>query len=141
VSTSRPLSWILQILVAVILTPAAISKLAGSDPSIDLFTQLEIEPAGRFLIGVIEMLAVILLLVPASVAWGAILAWGVMSGAVIAHATVLGLGEPVPPIGLPLAIMAAINWLGTTAILVLRRREIEFIRNMFPEQEPSPNKP
>lgn len=131
----RMLSWALQVLVALTLTPMAIAKFIGDGQAVALFTEIGMEPAGRYLIGALELIVVALLLLPSSVAWGAILGWGVMTGALIAHATVLGLGDPVPSLGIPLGVMALLNWLGCAAIIILRRREIEFIRNMSPEEE------
>jgi len=138
----RIASWALQGLVALILTPMALGKFTGGGNTEALFAQLGMEPTGRYAIGAMELAAVALLLMPSSVAWGAILAWGVMSGAIIAHTTVLGIGEPIPPLGVPLGVMAGVCWLASSAILVLRRREIGFLRHMFPDDaDASPNRP
>lgn len=139
---ARILSWALQGLVAMILAPMAIAKFTGAEQATALFSEIGMEPTGRYIIGTLELIAALLLLIPTSVAWGAILAWGVMTGAIIAHITALGLGEPVTPLGIPLCVMALLNWLGCSAIIALRRREIELIRNMSPgETDVSPNKP
>lgn len=134
-------SWTLQVLVALALLPLAVGKFTGDSQTTATFTQLGMEPAGRYLIGVLELIAVGLLLIPGIATWGAILTWGVMTGALIAHATILGLGEPVPFLGLPLSILALINWLGASAIVVLRRHDIGFIRDMSPEADLTPRKP
>lgn len=121
------LAWILQILVAGVLAASAIAKLAGAVESVMIFSNLGMEPGGRYLIGVIELIAALLLLVPFSANWGAILAWGVMTGALIAHLTKLGLAGTM----LPMTLAAAFNWCGSAVILYLRRHQTVFIRCMF----------
>ena len=121
------LAWILQILVACVLGASAVAKLAGNAESIMIFENLGMEPGGRYLIAILELAAALLLLIPFSVNWGAILAWGVMSGALIAHLTKLGLAGTM----LPMTLAAAFNWCGSAAILFLRRDQTEFIRCMF----------
>ena len=121
------LAWILQLLVACVLGASAVAKLAGHTESIMIFENLGMEPGGRYLIAILELTAALLLLIPFSVNWGAILAWGVMTGALIAHLTKLGLAGTM----LPMTLAAAFNWCGSAGILFLRRHQTEFIRCMF----------
>jgi len=121
------LAWILQVLVALVLGASAVAKLAGHAESIMIFENLGMEPGGRHLIAILELVAALLLLIPFSVNWGAILAWGVMTGALIAHLTKLGLAGAM----LPMTLAAAFNWCGSAAILFLRRHQTEFVRCMF----------
>jgi len=128
VSTSAPaLAWVLQVLVALVLGASAVAKLIGNAESIMLFENLGMEPGGRYLIALLELFAALLLLVPFSATWGAILAWGVMTGALIAHFTKLGMVGMM----LPMTLAAAFNWCASAAILFLRRHQTEFIRCMF----------
>ncbi len=120
-------AWILQIMAAIILGASAAAKLTGHAESIAVFETLGMEPGGRYLIAVLELAAAVLLLIPYSAPWGAILTWGVMSGALIAHLTELGLTGPM----LPMTVAAATNWCAAALILLLRRHQIEFIRCMF----------
>jgi uncharacterized membrane protein YphA (DoxX/SURF4 family) len=92
-----------------------------------IFENLGMEPGGRYLIAILELAAALLLLIPFSAPWGAILAWGVMSGALIAHLTKLGLAGAM----LPMTLAAVFNWCASTVILILRHNQIEFIRCMF----------
>jgi putative oxidoreductase len=69
---------------------AAFSKLNSGPQDIELFTTLGMEPTGRIIIGLIELMAAVFLIIPAFSAVGALLAVGVMFGAVIAHLTVIG---------------------------------------------------
>lgn len=124
---SSAASRILQIAVALILGSSAIAKISGQAPAVRIFETLGMEPNGRHLIGGLELISVLLLLAPFSAAWGAILAWGLMTGAIIAHSTHLGIGGPM----LPMTLAASFNWLASAAIIMLRHRQVEFIRRMF----------
>jgi len=120
-------AWVLQILVALVLGASAVAKLVGSAESIMLFENLGMEPGGRYLIALLELAAAGLLLIPFSAPWGAVLAWGVMTGALIAHLSKLGMAGTM----LPMTLAAAFNWCASATILFLRRRQIEFVRCMF----------
>lgn len=126
-------SWTLQVVIALILIPAVYAKFSSHPDSVAAFSQLEMEPGGRYLIAILEAITAILLLAPGSVAWGAILGWGVMTGAIIAHVTKLGIAEAM----MPMTFAAAFIWLACSAILVLRREEIEFVKSMFSREETS----
>lgn len=82
--------WIPRLVAAAILIPVAYGKLTGSPMEVSLFTALGMEPQGRIVIGVIELTAGALIVSPQA-ATGALLAVGVMCGAIIAHITVLGI--------------------------------------------------
>ena len=131
--TKNIFTWILQIAVAAIIARFGVDKLMASPASVDLFASLGMEPSGRYLIGILELTAALLLLFPYSIAWGAMLAWGLMTGALIGHLTRLGMEGQM----LTMTLMAAFNWLATIAILYIRRDQVEFIRSMFArESEP-----
>lgn len=83
--------WILRLLVAVLLVQSLFFKFSGADESIFIFTTLGIEPWGRILTGVVELIASVLLFVPRGTAWGAGLAAGTMAGAILGHFTKLGI--------------------------------------------------
>src|SRR5688500_18953210 len=82
--------WFLQLIVAVILFLMLFFKFTCADESVYIFTTLGIEPWGRIASGVAELIAVVLLLYPPTVIYGALLALGVISGALVSH-TRLGL--------------------------------------------------
>lgn len=84
------LLWIFQLVPAAILFGTAYGKLSSKPNEVQLFSVLGMEPTGRFLIGIIEGLAALLLLSPRYSAVGAFLALGTMLGALIAHLTVIG---------------------------------------------------
>ena len=85
------LSWGLRIVVAVILLQTLFFKFTGAEESIYIFTTVGAEPWGRYGSGVMELIAAVLLLIPGTVAIGALLAAGVGVGAVFSHLTVLGI--------------------------------------------------
>jgi putative oxidoreductase len=123
----KTISLILRILTAVILIQTLRYKFTGHVDSVQIFTELGMEPVGRIVIGVLELIAGILLLVPATVAWGAILAWGVMTGAMIGHFTQLGFADG----RLSLFLLALAVWVSSVILLVLHRNQIPVIRHMF----------
>ena len=87
----KTLDWIARVVAAFILLQTLYSKFLGADESIFIFTQLGVEPWGRYLSGVVELLAAILLLVP-RIAWlGSVLGLGLMTGAIASHFLVLGI--------------------------------------------------
>jgi len=115
-------SWTLQVLVAGILFQTLFFKFTGAKESVYIFSKLGMEPWGRIGSGVAELIAVALLLIPATVPIGAMLALGVISGAIVSHLTKLGVvvrGDNGLLFGLAMAV-----FVGSTAILVLRRREV-----------------
>lgn len=123
----RVLSWILQLGAAAVLVMAGVAKLAARPESVRLFQQLHFDPGGRLTIGALEVLAAVLLLIPRSAIWGAVLAWGIMTGALIAHVTHLGFTGDAGRFG----FMAVAVWIGCILIVVLRRHESSALGRMF----------
>lgn len=124
---TRIISWILQIFAAAILLQTLYFKFTGHPDSVAIFTELGMEPHGRILVGIVELLVALLLLVRQTVIWGAILGVGNMTGAILAHITKLGFSGSNGSLG-ALAIAVA---LACAAILYLRRHESPLIANMF----------
>jgi len=83
--------WILRILAALILLQTLFFKFSGAEESRYIFSQLGMEPWGRIGTGVLELVASVLLLIPATTAIGAVLALGLMGGAIFFHLTKLGI--------------------------------------------------
>ena len=118
-------SWGLQLVVAGILLQTLFFKFTGAAESVYIFSTLGVESWGRILSGIVELVAAILLLVPAATTVGAVLALAVMAGAICSHLTVLGI-EIMGDGGL-LFGLALLVFVFSAAILVLRRREIPLI--------------
>jgi len=56
-----------------------------------MFSTVGLEPVGRIGIGIMELIAAILLLVPKTVWIGAVLSVGLISGAIFLHLTKIGI--------------------------------------------------
>lgn len=123
---STKISWIFQIIVAVILAQTLFFKFSGAQESVELFTKVGMEPHGRIITGVLELIVVVLILIPHSVTYGAILSLGLMSGAILAHLTKLGFQGDAGS----LAALGITAWVGSAIILFLRRDQIPLIGKM-----------
>jgi uncharacterized membrane protein YphA (DoxX/SURF4 family) len=83
--------FFLRLAAAIILLQTLFFKFTGAPESIYIFSTLNIEPWGRWLSGVSELIASILVLIPATQALGALLALGIMTGAIMSHFLFLGI--------------------------------------------------
>lgn len=83
--------WVLRIIPAVILLQTLFFKFSAADESVYIFSKLGIEPWGRVGSGIVELVAAVLILIPATTGIGAVIGLGVISGALISHLTVLGI--------------------------------------------------
>ncbi len=119
---AKRLSWILQLAVAAILAQTLYFKFTAAPESVYIFSTLGLEPAGRIGSGIAEAVAVVLLLVPATAAVGALLALGVISGALASHLTRLGI--EVQGDGGLLFGLACVVFAGSAVVLWLRRSEL-----------------
>ena len=125
----QTVSWALQILAAGILLQTLFFKFTASEESVYIFTTLGAEPAGRIGSGVIELIAAILLLVPATAPFGAVLAMGVMAGAIGSHLAVLGI--EVQGDG---GLLFALGWTvfaSAAVVLVIRRAALPVVGRFF----------
>ncbi|MEM1422968.1 MAG: DoxX family protein [Planctomycetota bacterium] len=127
---ARFASWALQIGGAgAMIAMGALPKLTGQFPSPVLFEQLGVEPWGRYAVGLTELAAAVLLLVPRMHAFGGVLLALAMGGAFASHVGSLGLfpefvnaqtGETVV---LPFFISLIFLAMGA-AVVLLRRDEL-----------------
>ena len=124
-NTGIVVSWLLQLVAAGILLQTLFFKFTGASESVYIFSTLGAEPWDRIGSGIVELIASILLLIPATTTIGAALALGVISGAIVSHLTILGI--EVQGDGGLLFILALIVFVASAAILVLRRAEIPII--------------
>jgi hypothetical protein len=90
-----------------------------------IFRTLGLEPWGRIGSGVVELVAVVLLLHPRTAAIGAAVAVAVLAGAIIGHLTKLGV--VVQNDGGLLFGLAVAAFVGGVGILHLRRAELPVI--------------
>ena len=129
-------SWVAQLAVAGILLQTLFFKFTGAEESVYIFTTLGrfvhvagIEPWGRVGSGVVELIAGLMLLVPATASLGAGLAMGVMAGAIASHILVLGI--EVKGDGGLLFALAVTAFVGSVVVLVLRRSQIPVVGRLF----------
>jgi uncharacterized membrane protein YphA (DoxX/SURF4 family) len=127
--TQNIISWILQIIVAVILFQTLFFKFTGAEESKYIFTTLGIEPWGRIGSGIVELIAGIFLLIPSMVTYGAILAFGTTGVAILSHLTKLGI--VVQNDGGLLFALAIVVFVSSLIILFLRRTDIPVIGGLL----------
>jgi len=114
---ARIADWILRILLALAFIAAGGAKLAGAPPMVAIFDQIGIGQWFRLLTGTLEIAGGLLVLVPRTSPWGALLLTAVMVGAVFTHLVVIG-GNPVPALVL-LVLSAAVLWLRRRQLLAM----------------------
>jgi uncharacterized membrane protein YphA (DoxX/SURF4 family) len=85
------LIWVARLAAAILLVQTLFFKFTGAEESISIFTRLGIEPWGRIGSGVVELIASVLILIPATTGIGALLGLGTMAGAIFSHLAVLGI--------------------------------------------------
>jgi len=118
-------SWALQLVVAGVLLQTLFFKFTGAAESVYIFTTLGAEPWGRIGSGVVELVASVLLLIPATAGLGAGLALAVIAGALASHLTILGI--EVQGDGGLLFGLAVIVFVSSAAILLIRRAELPIV--------------
>ena len=125
----RAASWIARVGVAVILVQTLFFKFTGAPESIYIFEKLGLEPWGRIGSGAAELVAAVLLLVPATAGVGAVMALAVVSGAIVSHLGPLGI-EVQGDGGLLFALACAV-FAGSAVVLWLHRRELPLVGGRF----------
>ena len=120
-------SWTLRGIAAVVLLQTLFFKFTAAKESVYIFTTLGMEPWGRIGSGVAELIASILLLLPSTVVFGAILSLGVISGAIFFHLTKLGIALPAVDDHGQLFALAVVVFLCSLAVLIMHRQELPLI--------------
>jgi putative oxidoreductase len=127
--SQHALSWLLQLVAAAILAQTLFFKFTGAEESIYIFSTLGAEPIGRIGSGLLELVASILLLIPSTAALGAILALGLMAGALLGHLTVLGI--VIKGDGGLLFVLALVVFTCAAVVLFLRRADLPCVGRYF----------
>jgi putative oxidoreductase len=83
--------WSARLIAVTILAQTLFFKFSGAAESIYIFTTVGMEPWGRIGIGILELVAAVLLLFNKAAWFGALLALGLMLGAIGMHLTKLGI--------------------------------------------------
>ena len=114
--TQASLSWVLQLVAAGILLQTLFFKFTGAEESVYIFTTLGAEPWGRIGSGIV---------VPATAPLGAVMASGVMAGAILSHVAVLGIevkGDGGLLFGLALVVFAC-----SAIVIAIRRAQLPVV--------------
>lgn len=132
--------FVLSAYIAFVFVQSLFYKFTGSAESIFIFSTLRewsgiglFEPIGRWLVGLAELVASILLFVPRARIFGAGIALGIISGAIFFH-LFTPLGVEIMGDGGLLFTMACGVWIASATILWLHRddvgRLLNWVRNL-----------
>lgn len=83
--------FLLACIAAIILLQTLYFKFSAHPDSVYIFGKLGVEPLGRIMSGIAELLASVLLLIPALRWIGALLSAAIMAAAILSHIFVLGI--------------------------------------------------
>ena len=119
------ISWILRLAAAVILLQTLYFKFTAAPESVAIFSKLGIEPWGRIGTGIAELIAAVLLLIPRTVVYGALLGIGIMLGAIVSHIAVIGIQSDND--GGQLFILAWVVFACCAILLLMHKKEIAAI--------------
>ena len=126
----RIILWVLSTYIAFVFVQSLFFKFTGSEESIFIFSTLRawsgidlFEPAGRWIIGICELIASALLLWPRTRIFGAAMAIGIMTGAISFH-LFTPLGVEILGDGGELFILACGVWISGWIILALSADDI-----------------
>ncbi len=126
----RIILWALSAYIAIVFVQSLFFKFTGSEESIFIFSTLRawsgidlFEPAGRWVIGICELIASVLLFLPRTRIFGATMAIGIMTGAISFH-LFTPLGVEILGDGGELFILACGVWISGWIILALSADDI-----------------
>lgn len=131
-SSRTIISWVCRVAVAAILFQTLFFKFTGAEESKYIFSTVlgpELEAFGRVGSGIVELIAVVLLLVPRTAWLGALLSLGTISGAIFSHLTLLGIevkGDGGLLFGLAVAVFVL-----SAVVLLLHRKELPVLGHAF----------
>ena len=121
--------FIIRLAVAIILIQTLRFKFTAHPDSVYIFTQVGLEPYGRIGIGILELIAGILILIPKTVWMGAGLTLGIIGGAIMMHLTQLGI--EVNGDGGVLFITAVVTFILSLITLWFYRKDIPIVGKKF----------
>ncbi len=122
-------TWSAQLVAAAIFGMAAPAKFMADPSAVAIFERLGAEPMGRLATGSFEVLAIILLLIPATARFGGILGAALMAGAIFSHVTVLGISIDGDP---SMFMMASVALVASLTVVWTRRASIPGLSTVVP---------
>ncbi|MES1218705.1 MAG: DoxX family protein [Bacteroidota bacterium] len=125
---NKVLPWIARLLAAVILLQTLFFKFTGAEESKYIFMKLGAEPWGRIGSGIMELIASVLILIPRTTGYGALLGLGIMGGAILSHIAVLGIA--VQGDGGQLFIYALLVFISCLYLVWLYRKSLPVLKKL-----------
>jgi len=125
-------SWSAQIITASIIGMTIPFKFMYPEETAAIFDQIGGRPIAT-LIGIAELIAVVMLLIPRTAAIGGVWAAGIMSGAIFSHLTVLGINA-----GEGMFFMAIAAFATASSVAAIRRKELPIIGAKFTAAQQTP---
>ena len=104
--TLKNLGWVLTALVTFMLGMSSVSKIVGTEEMVKNFTSMNLLPY-LALLGFVELAGVVMLVIPKTAKYGAVLLSSYLSGAVAIHMAMMGGAGVLVPIILGLSVWAA----------------------------------
>lgn len=123
------ISWVLQIVAAIIMLQTLYFKFSGAEESIYIFSAIGMEPWGRYFTGAMELVAGVFLLTRKWNFIGGILGVGLMAGAIFFHLTVLGIA--VQGDGGYLFALAVVVLVSSALVTLLNFDKVKSLLNSF----------
>lgn len=117
--------WFFQLVSVAIILPPGVAKLFSDPEAVDVFMRLGMEPFGRLLVGFLEILSGLFLLTNYFAVLGAIIAFCIMLGAILAHVTILGYAGVMHDV--PMILLIAVLLISTCLVMLLRKHELPFL--------------
>ena len=115
-------SWIAALIMAQTLR----FKFTAAEESVYIFEHIGMEPWGRILVAVLELIASVLLLLPRLRVWGALMGVGLMLGAIFFHVTSVGI--VIMDDGGLLFWLAVLTFTSSMVVLIMEYRKLrEFL--------------
>lgn len=124
-------SWIVRGIAAAILLQTLFFKFTAAKESVYIFSTLGMEPWGRIGTGVAELIAAILILVPATAAFGALMSMALISGAIFFHLTKLGIALTAVDDHGELFALAVTVFVCSAIALAMHRFELPIVGSML----------
>ena len=102
--TFKNLGWVLTAIVVFMLGMSGVSKVIGTEEMVNNFTYVKLLPYLK-VVGVAELLGVILLIIPRTSGYGALILSSIMSAAAAIHLSYMGGDKVLVPI-----LLGVIAW-------------------------------
>ncbi len=117
----KNVEFLLACIAAIILLQTLYFKFSAHPDSIYIFGKLGIEPYGRITSGIAELLASVLLLIPAFRWIGALLSTAIMAAAILSHIFVLGI--EIMNDGGMLFVLALLTFMSSCGIILINKNK------------------